>query len=118
LERGVPILGPGLRFWRFVSGVTSMQRRSVPSVSLVPQYKIVNQGHYAIVEQPAESPERYLHVYRLSDARHSLVPSPADVRPADLVYIDGEEVWFIGTTLNNAKSTIIRQRLDALGPGD
>ena len=100
------------------AGVTSMQRRSVPSVSLVPQYKIVNQGHYAIVEQPAESPERYLHVYRLSDARHWLVPSPADVRPADLVYIDAEEVWFIGTTLNNAKSTIIRQRLDALGPGD
>jgi hypothetical protein len=46
------------------------------------------------------------------------VPTIPDVRPADLIYIDAEEVWFIGTTLNDAKSTIIRQKLDALGPGD
>ncbi len=100
------------------SGVESTQRRSVPALTIVPQYKVVGHGHYALVEQPVGSPERYLHVYRLSDARHWKVPTIPDVRPADLIYIDAEEVWFIGTTLNDAKSTIIRQKLDALGPGD
>ena len=100
------------------SEVEPTQRRSVPALTIVPQYKVVGQGHYALVEQPVGSPERYLHVYRLSDARHWKVPTIPDVRPADLIYIDAEEVWFIGTTLNDAKSTIIRQKLDALGPGD
>jgi hypothetical protein len=100
------------------SEVEATQRRSVPALTIVPQYKVVGQGYYALVEQPVGSAERYLHVYRLSDARHWKVPTLPDVRPADLIYIDAEEVWFIGTTLNDANSTIIRQKLDALGPGD
>jgi len=100
------------------SEVQATERRSVPALTIVPQYKVAGQGYYAFVEQPVGSPERYLHVYRLSDARHWKVPTIPDVRPADLIYIDAEEVWFIGTTLNDANSTIIRQKLDALGLGD
>jgi hypothetical protein len=105
-------------FTTSTSEVQATARRPVPALTIVPQYKIASQGYYALVEQPVASPERYLHIYRLSDARHWKVPTIPDVRPADLIYIDAEEVWYIGTTLNDANSTIIRQKLDALGPGD
>lgn len=100
------------------SDVHATMRRSVPALTIVPQYKVVGEGYYAFIEQPIGSPERSLHIYRLSDARHWQLPVIPHVRPASLVYIDAEEVWLLGTTLNDAISTIIRQKLDALGPGD
>ena len=103
-----------------VSEVHGTARRAVPSISLAPSTKAASQGYYAFVEvSPAVSDyDRFLHVYRLSDAHHWKLPSIPDVLPADVIFLDAEEVWYLGTTLNGARSTIIRQRLDALGPGD
>jgi len=107
----------------FATSAASLQpteRRTVPSISAAQSTKTANDGHYGLIEQTTSGSDakRRVHVYRLSDAHHWQVPSIADVLPTDMIYIDSEEVWYLGATLNGATSTIIRQRLDALGPGD
>jgi hypothetical protein len=100
--------------------VKGTARRATPPMYLAESSKTANQGFYALIEQASEGndAERHVHVYRLSDARHWAVPQISDVKPSKMIYIDSEEVWYLGATLNGAPSTIIRQRLDALGPGD
>ncbi len=102
------------------SEVHGTARRAVPSISLAPSTKAANQGYYAFIEvSPTDSGyDRSVHVYRLSDAHHWHVPTIPDVMPADVIFLDAEEVWYLGTTLNGARSTIIRMRLEALGAGD
>jgi hypothetical protein len=94
------------------------KRRESPYTAAFGEYKAVGDGYYALVELPLGSKSRFLHIYRLADMRHWKVPTPADVKPAEVILIDQEEVWFVGTTTNDARSTIIRQRLDQLGGGD
>jgi hypothetical protein len=96
------------------------ERGAVPAVAAAQSTKTANDDHYGLIEQATSGsdPKRRVHVYRLSDARHWQVPSIADVLPTDMIYIDSEEVWYLGATLNGATSTIIRQRIDTLGPGD
>jgi hypothetical protein len=100
--------------------VKGTARRATPPMYLAESSKTANQGFYALIDQTSEGndAERHVHVYRLSDARHWAVPQISDVKPSKMIYIDSEEVWYLGATLNGATSTIIRQRLDALGPGD
>ncbi len=100
------------------AGIKPEKRRPVPAISIVPTMKGMGDGWYALVEQPIGSKDRYLHVYRLTDVRHWKVQTPADVRPTNVVYIDGEEVWYTGTTMNDSYNTLVRQQLSALGPGD
>lgn len=100
------------------AGIQAQKRRPVPASSLAASMKGVGDGWYALVEQPVGSDDRFLHVYRLSDARHWVVPTPADVRPTDIVHIDSQEVWFTGMTATDSYSTVVRQKLSALGPGD
>lgn len=94
------------------------KRRAVPATSVVASMKGVGGGWYALVEQPVGSQARFLHVYRLADAHHWQVPTPADVQPTDVIHVDGDEVWFTGMSINAAYVTVIRQQLSALGPGD
>lgn len=84
--------------------------------SVVASMKAVGDGWYALVEQPVGSQARFLHVYRLADAHHWQVATPADIRPTDVVHVDADEVWFTGMSLNEAYVTVIRQQLPALGP--
>jgi len=89
-------------------------------ISLVNSYEAAGQGYYAhIAQSPVLGVDyRGLHVDRPSDARHWQVPAISDVMPVDVIFLDAEQVWYVGTTLNGATSTIIRQRLEALGAGD
>jgi len=100
------------------AAVVATKRREVPAIGASETGKGIGGDYYALVDQSGGKEEQYVHVYRLSDARHWKVPSPADVRAADIILIDAEEVWILGITPKGAPSTIIRQRLDALGPGD
>jgi hypothetical protein len=98
--------------------IVPTRRRETPYTAAAGEYKAVGGGYYALVELPLGSKSRFLHIYRLTDMRHWKVPTPADVKPAEVILIDQEEVWFVGTTTNDARSTVIRQRLDQLGGGD
>lgn len=94
------------------------KRRAIPSVGPSNELKGIGEGHYAIIEQSEDKPDRFLHLYRLADARHWQIHGPADLRPGHVIHVDHEEVWLMYTTLNNAKASILRHRIDALGPGD
>lgn len=94
------------------------KRRDVPSVGASYDSKGIGSGYYAMVDHVTGKPERNLHLYRLSDARHWQLPCPADLRPAEIIHVDDEELWATYTTLNDAHASILRHRIDALGPGD
>jgi hypothetical protein len=76
-----------------------------------------------------DRPDYRLHVYRLSDGRHWELPRFVDISPAAepnavtvpsaVLEIDETEVWYATQSQStNTPWTIVRQRLDALGPGD
>ncbi len=102
---------------------TSLQpskRRTTPSLTVAQTQKAVGGGYYALIEQPfPEGNENWkLHLYRLSDARHWQVELPGAMRPVEVVHVDEEEVWVQAHTMKIADMTLIRQRIDQLGPGD
>lgn len=102
------------------SGVKPTERRVVPATSVVPAFKRIGDGHYALIEQPlpATNPDRFLHVYRLSDARHWQVSLPSTLVPADIIHLDSNVVWLLVTTKNGPFVGVVRQSLAELGPGD
>ncbi len=93
------------------SGLTPKKRRPAPLVSGGGN-SAAGEGFYAVVSYADLS----VHVYRLSDAHHWSFPfqTPPSLMPSfrGVVYVDKDEVWYI------TESSIYRQRLDALGPGD
>jgi hypothetical protein len=69
-----------------------------------------SQGFYAMF---SATPDRTIHVYRLSDAQHWAFVPPQELSDISAVsYVDAKTVWYWTVT------GIYRQAIDALGPGD
>jgi hypothetical protein len=84
------------------------KRRPVPAVGGV--VGAAGQGYYAM---NGATPDRKIHVYRLSDAQHwEFVPPKEAYNLWDVSYVDPKYVWYWTVT------GMYRQALDALGPGD
>jgi hypothetical protein len=114
--------------------------RSVPGASIGLSNASLGGGYYAVLEPKMlpdgtfplpDSPDHRLHVYRLSDGRHWEVPRIPDPAPGTkkpesslavpvaVLEITADEVWWQGESQYSHQTwTIVRQRLDALGPGD
>lgn len=111
---------------------------SVPSATIASDFAAIGGGYYAVIEpkvtqanaQP-DSPDSELHVFRLSDGTHWLVPRIPDASPSTqkpdwsptipsvILELSSTEVWWEGMSqYSHTEWTIVRQRLDALGPGD
>ncbi len=103
------------------SEIQPTKRRSVPKTSSSGDYGKVGPGYYMLAEGnfSSQNSQTKTHVYRLSDARHWEVPNPAQTRALSQLHVDAEEVWFMAEMDDPFPLwTIIRQRLDVLGPGD
>lgn len=68
-----------------------------------------------------------LHLYRMTDGHHWTVPElhlptypKENMRSEGVAYLDAEEIIWVGSSkvLSNYQVVLVRQRLDALGPGD
>ncbi|MBX3126605.1 MAG: hypothetical protein KF718_07795 [Polyangiaceae bacterium] len=107
-------------FSKTSSALQPSKRRTTPAISVALSMKRVGSGYYALIEQPlpAGNENWKLHVYRLSDARHWQVALPGALRPVEVVHVDAEEVWVRAHTMKVADMTLIRRRIDQLGPGD
>jgi hypothetical protein len=113
----------------YVAGGTTATKRLVARLPPRPHCgpRRVGGGYYALAAGQcgvASSPTR-IHLYRLSDGRHwSVQPFPDPERPdamtgsVGILHIDEQELIYIGDGLANRTSSIIRQRIDALGPGE
>jgi hypothetical protein len=87
-------------------------------------------GYYAIIDGIPNRNQSKLHVYRLSDGKHWVVPDLPDLGfgnipsgsrsvPSAILFLDSEEIWWVGMSQYvQQPRTIVRQRLDALGEGD
>jgi hypothetical protein len=93
--------------------------REVPTTSILAEGKAVGDDHYALLEQREDStlPQR-LHVYRLTDGRHWEVRAPQGIQPGRVLSVDSVEVWYEALASNYARTSLVRQRLSALGEGD
>ncbi|MBI4702881.1 MAG: hypothetical protein HY744_17325 [Deltaproteobacteria bacterium] len=90
-------------------GLVPEKRRPAPVVGSW-RMSVANEGYYAVGDEAG------LNIYRLSDMHHWAFPIPpqdAGVgEPHALSYVDADELWYW------TDASVIRQRLDALGPGD
>jgi hypothetical protein len=90
--------------------------RALPPTAPWIEASVVGGGYYATLERKPSTDERFLHVYRLSDGRHWSVLTPQGLVPGATIWLDADEIWFVGEA--GAPMTILRQQLSALGPGD
>jgi hypothetical protein len=121
----------------FTTDPTKLQPKTlgqVPLASIGFASKRIGGGYYAAVEPakggPSPDSRNYrLHLYRLSDGRHWELARFLDIWPGAeantftvpgaVLALDENEIWYEGMSQStNGTSTVVRQRLDALGPGD
>jgi len=109
-----------------------------PPVAPAPAFHRIGGGYYAVIEGSASSipdhPTR-LHLYRLADGRHWIVPDQPDqytvetgapprapglrTTAAGIVHLDETEIWWVGASQSYTYAiSHFRQRLDSLGPGE
>jgi hypothetical protein len=72
---------------------------------------LVRNGHYAVLEGRINTPDesRRLHVFRLSDGEHFVVPNPAGTLPGLPLHVSADAVWYYGE--RTVVATIIQQEL-------
>jgi hypothetical protein len=87
-------------------------------------------GYYAMIDGIPNRNHSRLHLYRLADGRHWVVPDLPDLGfgsiptgsrsvPSAILSLDREEIWWVGMSQHvQQPRTIVRQRIDALGVGD
>lgn len=114
--------------------------RAHPSAAIGASDKRLGGGYYAVLEArmlpegrfpSPSSPDHRLHLYRISDGRHWEVPrfpdpAPGNSKPDEslaipgsVLALDANEIWWEGRSQYTGQTwTVVRQRLDALGPGD
>jgi len=93
--------------------------REVPSTTITMNHKAIGGGFYAMLEQhTGDQSVVKLHVYRLADGRHWQVPTPPDLLPGSIVWLDSDEILFESNWLSGASYGLIRQDLSQLGDGD
>jgi hypothetical protein len=113
----------------YVAGSTNATKRLVGRLPPEPYCgsQRVGGGYYAMTEGECNNSQSTarLHLFRLSDGRHWTVEAFSDpekpgavTRPTGVLYIDEQEVIYRGDGIANRTSSIIRQRIDALGPGE
>jgi hypothetical protein len=118
-------------FTEDAAAVVPTKRRAIPKSGAYLDAHGIGGGFYAMLEQESTGRPSALHVYRLSDARHwaisgladswpgAQVPAGSETWPVSILHLDEEEVWFTGwSEYGHQQKAIVRQRLDALGPGD
>src|SRR5690606_1532736 len=89
------------------TGVVPAHVRNVPSFV---NNSAMGDGYYAM---SSHEPDRRIHIYRLSDGRHWSFEIPVDA----VVLRDGIFVAS-GSVFYNTLTSIFRQEIAALGPGD
>ena len=72
---------------------------------------VAGSGYFA-----ASTNDLKVHIYRLSDMQHWSFDWPGHV-VTHLIYIDEAELWYM-TDTQAPDGGLVRQRIDALGPGD
>lgn len=110
--------------------------RDVPASSIAKSANGIGEGMFALIEPKhlegaplSDAPDHELHVYRLSDGKHWKLPRIPDLSPAaepgyvsaptEVLRVDAKEVWYFTKSQTSLTPwTIVRQRLDVLGPGD
>jgi hypothetical protein len=108
--------------------------RQHPRASIGATSKRIGGGFYAAIEPEKSGPNSYspnhrLHLYRLSDGRHWELPRFEDISPgaapdtftvpSAVLQLDDTEIWYEAKSqTTGTRWTVVRQRLDALGPGD
>jgi len=100
--------------------LTPKKLRDGPSTTVDPDSHRLGGGYYAVLEGvPNDFKPKRVHIYRLSDGHHWVVPPRSGVVFGAVAYVDSEEVWIVGVQGDkNFVRTLVRQKLIELGPGD
>ena len=116
IEGGLPISQQGTYAWSNLwtsplvvkkNDLVASKRRSLPELGAVSSY--AGNGFYAVYG----SVDKFVHVYRLSDAQHwSFKPPATSSDFHNVSYVDKDRVWY--HTFKN----VYRQSMATLGPGD